>query len=87
MRRVLGDVKTRDSGEGTYLSKGERMRSHSEEYKTNDREEIDLTSERNAEIWEWKVTTAKAEKEMWSILCSLTTDQKVPNAGIITSIG
>ena len=50
----------------------ERLGIHLEEYKAKDREVKNLTTERKAEIWERKVTTAKAKKEIWSILRSLT---------------
>ena len=65
----------------------ERLGIHSEECKAKDREVKNLTSERKAEILEMKVTTAEAKKEMWSILCSLTTNRSVPTERIITDIG
>ena len=52
----------------------ERLGIHSEEYKAKNQEVKNLTSERKADIWEWKVTMAKVKKEMWPILRSLTTD-------------
>ena len=58
----------------------ERLAIHSEECKAKDREAKNLTSERKDEIWEWKVTTAKAKKEMWSTLRSPTTNRSVPTA-------
>ena len=64
----------------------ERVRIHSEEYKTKDREVKNLTREQKTEIWE-KVTTAKAKKEMWSIMRSLTTNRSVSTAQIITDNG
>ena len=42
----------------------EKLGIHSEEYKVNDREVKILTIERYAEIWERKVTSAKAKKEI-----------------------
>ena len=65
----------------------ERLGIHSEQYKAKDREVKNLTSERKAVIWEWKVTTVKAKKEMLSILCRLTTNRSVPTAQFITDNG
>ena len=60
---------------------------HSEENKANDREVTNLTSERKAEILEQKMTTAKAKKELWSILRSFTANRSVPTAPLITDNG
>ena len=65
----------------------EKLGIHSEEYKAKDREVKNLTSERKAEILERQVTAAKAKKEMWSILCSLTTNRCILSAQIITDNG
>ena len=48
---------------------------------------MDLSSEHMVDIWERKVTTAKANKEMWTILRSLTINLSVPIAQIITDNG
>ena len=48
-----------------------------EEYKAEDRVVSSLTSERKAKIWKRKVTTAKGNKEMWSVLRRLTTNRGV----------
>ena len=64
-----------------------KVRIHWEEYKAKDLEAKNLTSEGKDEIWERKVTTAKAKKEMWSIMRSLTTNRSVTTAQIIADNG
>ena len=46
---------------------------NSEEHKAKDLEVRNLTSKLTAEILKQNVTTAKGEKDMWSILRSLST--------------
>ena len=65
----------------------ERLGIHSEEYKSKDREVKNFPSERRSDIWERTVTTAKAKKEMWSILRRLTTNRSVPSARIMNDNG
>ena len=65
----------------------ERLGIHSEECKSKDEEVNSLTSEREAEIWERTVTTAKGKKEMRSIQRILTTSRSVTTARFIIDNG
>ena len=68
----------------------ERLLIHSEEHKANDGEVmrgIEPLQRTEGRVLELNVTTAKAKKEMWSILLILTANRSMPTARIITDNG